>query len=287
MADEDNGSAAGLRSFWSGTISFGLVSVPVALFPANRPRGVSLRMVDGSGTPVQRRYVCSKDEKPLDDDEIVRGYEVRKGKYVIIEDEELEAIEPRKSRDIDLRVFVPAVDIDPMYFERAYFLTPAGGSNKAYRLLARVMEGEGRAGIATFVMRDKEYLVAIIAENGILRAETLRFADEIRDASTAGLPKKPKNSAASVRKFERAIAGRTRRLDLRELTDPYVKRLEALVAKKRKAGDDIVKVKEENSAASDGGEVIDLLKVLSHSLGRERRPRARAKRSSKRPGKAK
>jgi DNA end-binding protein Ku len=261
-------SPSGLRSFWTGTITFGLVSVPVALFPANRPRSVSLRLVAEDGHPLQRRYVCSKDEKVLDWDDIVRGYEIKKGKFVVVTDEELEAVEPRKSREIDLQLFVDIDQIDPIYFERAYFLAPAAGSNKAYRLLAEVMESSGRAGIATFVMRDKEYLVAIFAEKGILRAETLRFHDEIRKPAQVGLPKTMKKvPAATVKKFESAISSRTGKVNFREFLDEQARRLEQLAQKKQKRGEDVVKAPAEAAATEEpGGEVIDLLAVLQKTL---------------------
>lgn len=268
--DEDLESVpSGIRSFWTGTITFGLVTVPVALYAATRPRGISLRMLAPDGAPVQRRYVCSKDEKPLDADDIVRGYDVEKGKYVVVTDDELEAIEPRKSREIDLQLFVDADALDPMYFNRGYFLVPTGGTNKAYRLLAEVMEQKNQAGIATFVMRAKEYLVAITAENGILRAETLRFEDEIRKPEDVGLPKKTKAAPADVRKFEQVIAKKTKKLDLNEFLDDYAERLEKLVAAKERKKEDIVKAPAETRAetAAEGGEVVDLLAVLSRSLG--------------------
>ena len=256
-----------MRSFWTGTITFGLVTVPVALYAASRPRGVALRMIGPDEAPVQRRYVCSKDEKVLDADDIVRGYEIEKGKFVVVTDDELEAIEPKKSREIDLRVFVNVDDIDPIYFERAYFLVPAGGTNKAYRLLAEVMEKNKQAGIATFVMRAKEYLVAIIAENGILRAETLRFADEIRQPEDVGLPKIAKAATADVKKFENQIARHAKKVNLNEFLDDYTERLEKLVAAKQKKKADIVKAPEEPEREEEGGEVVDLLEVLSRSLG--------------------
>jgi DNA end-binding protein Ku len=260
-------SSGGIRSFWTGTITFGLVTVPVALYSATRSRGTALRMVASEGEPVQRKYVCSKDEEPLELDDLVRGYEIEKGKFVVVTDDELEGIEPRKSREIDLRLFVDRDSIDPVYFDRGYFLVPGGGTNKAYRLLAEVMEKKKFAGIATFVMREKEYLVAIMADDGILRAETLRFKDEIRDPGDVGLPKKAKVSAAEVKKFEAQIARRAKKLDLRELTDDYEKRLEKLVAAKQRKHEDIVKVSEEEKPADEGGEVVDLLAVLSKSLG--------------------
>lgn len=266
----DYGTPGGIRSFWTGTITFGLVTVPVALYSATRSRGTALRMVAPEGAPVQRRYVCSKDEEPLDQDDLVRGYEIEKGKYVVVTDEELESLEPRKSREIDLRLFVDRDSIDPIYFDRGYFLVPAAGTNKAYRLLAEVMEKKQYAGIATFVMREKEYLVAILAEDGILRAETLRFQDEIRDPGQVGLPDKGKVSAADVRKFEAQIARRAKKLDLKELTDDYEKRLEKLVAAKQRKHEDIIRVEDEEAATESGeggGEVVDLLEVLSKSLG--------------------
>ena len=246
-------------------------------------------MVGPDDSPVQRRYVCSKDGEVLDADEIVRGYEIEKGKFIVVTDDELEAIEPRKSREIDLRLFVDRDAIAPIYFERAYFLVPSGGTNKAYRLLAEVMEKQGKAGIATFVMRAKEYLVAIIAENGILRAETLRFADEVRSPDDVGLPKTPKVAAADVKKFETQITRRSKKLDLEELLDDYGERLEKLVAKKEKKKEAIVRLPEETEEEGEGGEVVDLLAVLSRSLGQSgkgstatRKP-ARKSNAKKRP----
>lgn len=284
MAAESGG---GFRSFWSGSISFGLVSVPVALLPANRPRSVSLRMIDEEGTPLQRRYVCSKDGEELDWDDITRGYEIEKGRFVEVTEEELEAVEPRKTREIDLRLFVDRDQIRPVYFERAYFLTPAGGSNKAYRLLAEVMERSGRAGIATFVMRAKEYLVAILAENGILRAETLRFHDEIRMPEDVGLPEVKKPKADMAKKFEREIGKLKGKLDVDELMDDSAERLLDLVEKKRKKGTDVITSEVQQAESEDGGEVIDLMAVLRQSLGgavSERKPAKRAgKKAARKP----
>lgn len=290
MAEEeevDGGPAGGIRSFWTGTLTFGLVTVPVALYAATRSRGIALRMVASDGATVERRYVCSKDGKPLDWDDIVRGYEIEKGKFVVVTDEELEAIEPRKSREIDLELFVDADSLDPMYFDRGYFLVPAGGTNKAYRLLAEVMEREKQAGIATFVMRDKEYLVAILSEKGILRAETLRFDSEIRKPKDIGLPDVAKVAPADVRRFESAIARKSKKLSLNEFLDDYAERLEKLVAAKERRKEDIVKVAAgETRPEAEGGEVVDLLAVLSRSLGGKavgtRKPARRASPARKR-----
>src|SRR5262245_63686081 len=132
-------------------------------------------MLGPDGQPLARKYFAEKTGKDLDADETIRGYEISKEKYVIVTDEELERLAPEKTRDIDLKQFVPADSIPPIYFERGYFLTPAAGSQKAYKLLAETMEKSDLAGIATFVMRGKEYLIAIFSDNGILREEMMRF----------------------------------------------------------------------------------------------------------------
>lgn len=263
MPDRDDRPPA-LRPFWSGTLSFGLVSVPVALYAGNRKGGVSLRTLGPDGTPLSRRYYCPEEGVEVSYDEIVRGYETDSGEMVVVEDDELERLAPEKSRDIDLRRFVPRDELDPRYFDRAYFLTPAGDSTKAYRLLARVMENTGRAGIATFVMRGKEYLVALLAEDGILRAETLRFHDEIRSPADVGLPEKEKPPAGEVRALKKAISGlKAKDLDREELEDDYAERIEALAQKKRQRGEGVVAAPEE---AAETGDVPDLMKVLKWSL---------------------
>src|SRR5262245_7337763 len=198
-------------------------------------------MLGPEGTPLSRLYFSSKTGKDLESDEMVRGYEIGKEKCVVVSDEELERLDPEKSRDIDLRVFVKKDDIEPIYFEHAYFLAPAGGSVKAYQLLAETMERSGCAGIATFVMRDKEYLVAILAENGILRAETLRFSDEVRSPKEIGLPKPAPVSEAAARRFEKMIRSKSaNEISREELRDEQTEKLTKLVERKRARHKDVI-----------------------------------------------
>lgn len=265
--DDENQPSA--RPFWSGTITFGLVSVPVDLYPGNRTNRAPLRMLSAAGEPLSRRYFSQKTERDLEDDEMVRGFEIDKDKFVIVSDEELERLAPEQSRDIDLRKFVPLEDIPPIYFDRSYFLAPANGSEKAYKLLAETMNKEDLAGIATFVMRGKQYLVAIFPENGILRAETMRFADEIRSAKDIGLPEKPKVTAATVKKFERLIAKHSSsELSLKELKDEQTEKLLKLVERKRKARKNIVEVE---VPEREPGKVVDLMSALKKSLAGKRK----------------
>jgi DNA end-binding protein Ku len=261
---EENGEHGGPRPFWSGTLTFGLVSVPVNLFPANKSSHAPLRMLSSEGEPLARRYYSEKTERDLDADQMVRGFEIDKGKYVVVTDEELDRLAPDKSRDIDLKTFVPAESIPPVYFERGYFMTPASGSEKAYKLLAETMEKEGKAGLATFVMRGKEYLVAIFAEHGILRAETMRFPDELRSPADIGLPKKPKVPAATVKKFEKLISSRSKKqLSPRKLEDEQTERLLKLVKKKSAQRKNVVEVETEER---EPGKVIDMVAMLKKSL---------------------
>ena len=260
--DEEN---AGGRPFWSGTLTFGLVSVPVSLFPAARTVRTSLRMLGPDGQPLARKYYAEKTGKDLDADEVVRGYEITKEKFVIITDEELERLAPEKTRDIDLKQFVPAESIPPIYFERGYFLTPAAGSQKAYKLLAETMDQSGLAGIATFVMRGKEYLVAIFSDKGILRAETMRFADELRTPADVGLPKKKEVPKATVTKFEKLIANKSKKqFSPAKLADKQTDSLLKLVKKKQSKRENVVKVEEEMDTDR---KVVDLVKILKQSLG--------------------
>jgi DNA end-binding protein Ku len=269
QSDDDNGDARGARPFWSGTLTFGLVSVPVDLYPGNRTNRAPLRMLGPEGEPLSRRYYSQKTEHDLKDDQMVRGFEIDKDKYVIVTDEELERLAPEQSRDIDLRRFVSLEDIPPLHFDRSYFLTPSAGSEKAYKLLAETMAKSDLAGIATFVMRGKEYLVAIFPENGILRAETMRFADEIRSAAEVGLPEKKKLPAATVKKFERLIAKHShKQLSLKDLKDEQTVKLLKLVERKRKQHKDIVEVE---VPEREEGKVIDLMAALKKSLAGKRK----------------
>lgn len=260
--EQQNGAST--RPFWSGVITFGLVSIPVNLFPANRQTRVSLRMLSPEGHPLSRRYYTPATGRELSDEQMVRGYEIEKGEYVVVTDDELERLAPERSRAIDLRRFVDADQIPPLYFERAYFLVPGEASEKAYRLLATTMERTKRVGIATFVMRGKEYLVAILAENGILRAETLRFSDEIRSPKDVGLPQNGKVVATKVRSFEKSIQKLSKKdLSVEEMKDTVAEQLFKLARKKQARKEDVVKTKEPAKRA----EVIDIMEVLKRSLG--------------------
>lgn len=250
---------------WSGIIAFGLVSLPVSLFPAHRGK-LALKMVDADGNLLKRQYYCEHDKRPLERDDIVRSYEIEKYHYVVVEDEELEALEPKRSREIDLKRFVPVSSINPIWFKRAYFLVPDGDTTKAYRLLAKSMEDEQRAGIATFVMHGKDYLVAIIAEGGILRAETLRFHDELRTPDVVGLPSRQPADKKSVERMRAAIRkSMHKQFESEQLSDPHSGALMHRIEEKLQAGTDVLPAPEPESVEAESN-VIDLVKILKERL---------------------
>ena len=271
--EQEESSSARVRSLWSGTITFGLVSIPVDLLSAVRPRQTAMKLVDKAGHPLGRQYHCSKEGKKVDYDDLVRGYETDDGKMVVITDAEFESVAPEMSADIELRGFVPLEQIPPLYFQKPYFLAPAGKSAKAYNLLAATMEKTGRVAIGSFVMRGHEYLVAIVSDNGVLRADTLRYSDEIRTPETIGLPKRGKVAAAKVTQFTKAIDDLTRdALDMSELQDREAEQLQELAQSKKEHRDDVIHPtgaeEEDAEAAAGGAKIIDLMAVLRKSLSK-------------------
>jgi DNA end-binding protein Ku len=241
------------------------------MLPAHRKVRTTLKEVDDDGTPLKRRFLCPKEARIIPAEEIVRGFEFDKGRYVVVTDQELEDLEPKKSREIDLRRFVDRGEISPILFEKAYYLAPAGDSTKAYRLLSEVLQKTQRVGIASFVMRDREYLIAITGEAGLLRAETLRFVDEIRTPGDVGLDAAPKADPSLSGRYERAIKALSKsHLDTKEMTDEYAERLAKLVERKRKRREDVVELKREEALLpfdeDDGAASEDLLETIKRSL---------------------
>ena len=172
------------RALWSGSLSFGLVNVPVQLFSAVRDQDLHFRQLhEKDGSPIETRRFCSTEDEEVPFEEVGHGYELDSGKEVVLSDEELSAAAPRKTRTIDIEAFVDLADVDPVYFDHPYFLLPEGeaeGTRRAYRLLVEVMQGTERAALGRFVLRTKEYLVAVRVRDDLLSLTTMRFHDEVR-----------------------------------------------------------------------------------------------------------
>lgn len=186
---------------------------------------------------------------------------------------QVSAAAPEMSADIELRSFVPLEQVPVLYFQKPYFLAPAGKSAKAYVLLAETMKRTGRVAIGSFVMRGHEYLVAIVPDNGVLRLDTLRYADEIRTPESIGLPKRSKAAAAKVTQFSKEIAALIHQeIKVAELEDQDARQLQSLVESKQKEHDDVIHPKgaeaAEDTEAGEGAKVIDLMEVLRKSLSK-------------------
>ncbi len=275
MAEEDDDleQPGGLRSFWTGTITFGLVTVPVALYSATRPRGVALKMIGPDEAPVRRRYVCSKDGKVLDPDDIVRGYEVEKGKFVVVTDEELEAIEPRKTKTIDIEDFVDLEEIDPIYFRKAYYLLPQDGAAKPYRLLVRALDETGKVGIAKVVIRNKQHLACVRVWEDKLLLETMYYADEVRRPEKVTI--KGELKKAEVEMAKSLVENLTEPFDPEKYDDDYRANLMRIIRAKMKGKK--VRLEADDDEPKDA-RVLDLMSRLQASLTkRGRAPRGAAR----------
>jgi DNA end-binding protein Ku len=168
------------RAIWSGTISFGLLNVPVKMYSAVSRKAIRFNELRGSdGSRVRHKRVAEADEKEVDYDEIVKGYELSKDRYVVLTRDELAELDPKRTRAIEIQDFVDIEQIDPIYFDSPYYLAPAEGAEKAYSLLVKSMESSGKAAIARFVLRNKEHLAAIRPMEGALTLTTMRFHDEV------------------------------------------------------------------------------------------------------------
>jgi DNA end-binding protein Ku len=171
---------AAVQAIWTGTISFSLVAIPVQLVKAVEPGRVSFRMLHSRDySPLLRRMFCPEEGEIVPTEEIVRGYEIGPDQYIVVTDEELESLSPERSRTIEIVEFIDMKDVDPIYYDHPYYLVPSKGGEKAYRLLAEVMRRTDRAGLAKFVLGEREHLVAVKSTGGALSMITLHYSEEI------------------------------------------------------------------------------------------------------------
>ncbi|MBA3955385.1 MAG: Ku protein [Acidimicrobiia bacterium] len=264
------------RAIWSGAISFGLVNVPVKLFSATETRDVSFHQFqEGTGQRIRYRRVAEESGEEVGYDDIVKGFEIDKGRHVMVSPEELESVEPGKTRTIEIEDFVDLRAIDPVYYEKTYYLAPAKGSGaeKSYALLRRAMEDADKVAIARFVLRTKQYLAAIRPARGVLVLETMFFADEVRDPSR-DIDEVPGDDV-ELGERERRIATQlidslTSDWEPERYHDTYREKVLELIGRKAE-GDEIVVER----AAAEGGEVIDLMAALEASVAAARQERRR------------
>jgi DNA end-binding protein Ku len=254
------------NAIWTGSISFGLVTVPVRMISATRSQDVRFHQLEeGTGSRIRLRRVSEQTGEEVTNDRIVKGYELEKDKYVIIEAEEIASLKPKATRQIEIEDFVDLSDIDPVFFEQPYYLIPDKDNAKAYRLLAEVMEDLGKVAIGRFVLRSKEALVAIRPVDGALVLETMRFADEVL-AIDREQPLAEPASEPTEREKEMArqlVNSLTAEFDPTKYHDEYREELLALIDKKA-AGEEIVAA----TSTEEPAKVLDLMAALEASLAR-------------------
>jgi DNA end-binding protein Ku len=224
------------RALWNGSLSFGLVNVPVALYSAVRDLDVHFHELHAEdGARIEIRRFCSEEDREVPYEEIGKGYDVD-GKQVVFTDEELEALAPARTRTIEIQAFVDLADIDPILFDHPYWLVPTGESQgplRAYRLLVEVMGSTDRVALGRFVMRTKEYLVAVRIRDGLLALTTMRFADEVRDTKEIDSGAR-KPARGQLDQAVALIDALTTDWDPSRYEDRYRERLKAIVRKKEK-----------------------------------------------------
>jgi DNA end-binding protein Ku len=251
------------RAIWSGAISFGLVNVPVRMYSGIDEHKLHFHYLHAKDdSRIGYEKVCKKEEKPVPDDEIVKAFEYSKGEYVYMTDEDFEAAAAQAEgfKTIDIRDFVPYDEIDPIFFERTYFLGPQDGADKVYRLLVKAMEDSGLAAIAKYVMRDKQNLGCLRVREGVVTLEKMYFADEIRPIDEI----KPKSAKVAKQELEMArqlIESLSGSFKPEKYKDTYRDALQTIIKKKRKGEEVHV-----DTGAEEEERVPDLMEALRASL---------------------
>jgi DNA end-binding protein Ku len=272
------------RPIWRGAISFGLVNVPVKLYSAVQKKTVRFNQLhDADGVRIQQKRVCPADGKEVPYEHIVKGYEISPDRYVVISPEELEALDPQKTRTIDIEDFVDLEEIDPLYYEHPYYLVPDTGAAKAYKLLLAALQESKKVGIARVVLRSKEYLTAIRPSDGILTMETMLFADEL--VSPEGLEELPDEDVkASDREIDMArqlIDSLAADFDPTKYRDEYRERVLELIERKAEGKEVATQPPVEEPA-----KVPDLMAALEASLAQANQGRPTAKSATARSARA-
>jgi len=251
------------RPVGSGNISFGLVSIPVKLFSATRPRAVSFNLLHAKDlSRIQQKIYCPVDDAIIDRSELVRGFEVEKGRYVTFTDEELKAMEAHNEHSIEITEFLPVEKIDPVYFEEAYYLGSEANAAKAYRLLADAMGESKRVALGRFTMRGKEHLVMIRPFGKGLMLHTIYYADEVRPAEDVDQATNEPAKEAELTLAKRLIEELTEKaFDPSKYHDQYRERVTE-AAQRKVAGQEVTAA----AAEPRRGQVIDLMAALKASL---------------------
>ena len=254
-----------VQGIWSGTISFSLVAIPVRLVPAIKPGRVSFHLLHNKDySRLTRRMFCSNEQTMVAPDEIMRGYEILPDTYIPLTDEELESLSPERSRTIEIMEFIDLKEVDPVFFDHPYYLVPSKGGEKAYQLLAEVMGRTNKAGLAKFVLAEREYLVAVTSKQGALALTTLHYSVDVLPNEDLSPKEGTKDmDSAELSRMKKSIERMMKDFDPAQYSDSRRSKLLELLAKKAK---DHALVEAPASEVENGDSPPDLVAALEESM---------------------
>lgn len=264
-----------MRTMWSGAVSFGLVNIPIKLYSASENTGIDFNMLHSKDlSPIRFARVCREDGKEVPWDEIVKGYEYRKGDYVVLTKEDFEKADPGRQDTIDILAFAEVSEVDPIYFEKPYYLEPDKGAAKVYALLARALQESGKVAIAKYVFRNREHIGCIRPQGNLLVLLQMRFAAEVRSPQELKVPEDVEISKAELKLANQLIDQLTKPFDPEEYKDTYQEELERIIEEK------VQGLEPTAAKAPKKAEVKDLMAALKASLEKEKKGEPRQRRSA-------
>jgi DNA end-binding protein Ku len=276
-----------MRAIWKGSISFGLVNIPIALYPATRREDLTFRLLRATDlSPVNYKRVAEADGKEVPWDEIVKGYEYEKGKYVVLKDEDFQRLDLEATQTVDIQDFVDEEEIDPIFFYKPYYLEPQKGGDKAYVLLRDALADSKKVGIAKVVIKTRQYLAGVKAEDGVLVLELMHFAEELAEADKLRVPKKTEPGKRETNMAKALIDSMSSKWNPEKYRDDYREALMEVIEKKVEAGGKQIETKPKK--APKPTKVIDLVSVLQKSLeqtGAKKKTTAKSRTKHKQPAK--
>ena len=275
------------RAIWKGSISFGLVNIPIALYPATKRDELRFRLLRKSDlSPVNYKRVAERDGKEVPWAQIVKGYEYEKGKYIVLKDEDFQRVDLEATQTVDIQDFVDQEEIDPMFFYKPYYLEPQKGGDKAYALLRDALKDTNKVGVAKVVIKTRQYLAGVKPEDGALVLELMHFADELADPEKLHVPKKMEVGKREMSMAKSLIDTMSSKWNPEKYKDDYREALMEVIEEKVEAGGK--EIEEKPRKAPKPTKVIDLVSVLQKSLeetGAKRKTTAKSRRKLKAPAK--
>ncbi len=276
-----------MRAIWKGSISFGLVNIPIALYPATRKEELKFRLLRATDhSPVNYKRVAEVDGREVPWDQIVKGYEYEKGKFVVLGEKDFQRVDLEATQTVDIQDFVDVDEIDPMFFYKPYYLEPQKGGDKAYVLLRDALADGKKVGIAKVVIKTRQYLAGVKAMKHALVLELMHFAEELSDAEKLNVPKTLEPGKREMDMAKALVDSMTSKWDPEKYHDDYREALLEVIEEKVEAGGK--EIDEKPKKAATPTKVIDLVAVLQQSLAQSHGPKKKpaAKAGSKRTGKA-